>query len=206
LRAVQGAVAVEQHVTRPQRLEDFQLRAVQGDVLLYRDGTLDRSQLEILKALRPGLAVAKARAPVPPGNLAFRKPARLLSLDGSHELQINGGVHFPKLGVDGDLETTALAGGEWPWTYEVDLLEPRNLRRAKATFARSGFPTKLRLSVSADRKTWQTVAVADALEGQPYACDFAPVRAQFVRVSALKPDGPNQKGAQMAVAELEVYE
>jgi hypothetical protein len=32
------------------------------------------------------------------------------------------------------------------------------------------------------------------------------VQAQFVRVSALKPEGPDQKGAQVAVAELEVYE
>jgi hypothetical protein len=54
------------------------------DLLLYRDGTLDRSQHEVLKALRPGgLAAYNARAPVPPGNLAFRKPARLLSLEGA---------------------------------------------------------------------------------------------------------------------------
>ena len=43
--------------------------------------------------------------------------------------------------------------------------------------------------------------------GEPYACELAkPVQAQFVRVSAVKPDGPDQKGAQMAVAELEAYE
>ncbi len=179
---------------------------VSVDVLLYRDGGLDRSQLEVLKALRPGLAAARVAAPVPPGNLAFRKPARLLSLDGSHELAVNGGVHFPRLGVDGRPETTALAGGEWPWTYEVDLLEPRPLRRVKVTFAKNGYATRLRISVSADRKTWQTMAAADNPEGQPFACDFAPVKAQYVRVSALKPDGPNQKGGQMAVAELEVYE
>jgi len=176
------------------------------DVLLFRDGGLDRSQLEVLKALRPGLATAKARPPVPPGNLAFRKPARLLSLDGSHELDVNGGVHFARLGVDGDLKTTALAGGEWPWSYEVDLLQPHRLRRAKVTSAAKGYATRLRISVSADRKDWQTVASAEDLDGRPFACEFGPVQAQYIRVSALKPDGPNQPGAQMAVAELEVYE
>jgi hypothetical protein len=176
------------------------------DALLFRDGGLDRSQLEVLKALRPGLAACRAQSPVPPGNLAFRKPARLLSLDGSHELVVNGGVHFPRLGVDGRLQTTALAAGEWPWTYEVDLLTPHAVRRIKATFAKDGFATRLRILLSADRQTWQTAAAAENLEGQPYACEFAPVKAQFVRVSALKPDGPNQKGAQMAIAELEVYE
>lgn len=176
------------------------------DVLLYRDGGLDRSQLEVLKALRPGLAAAKARPPVPPGNLAFRKPARLLSLDATHELQVNAGVHFAKLGVDGDLKTTALAGGEWPWTYEVDLLEPRAVRRLKVTFAKNGYATRLRISLSADGKSWQTVAEADDLEGKAQDFKFAAEKAQFVRVSALKPDGPNQPGAQMAIAELEVYE
>lgn len=176
------------------------------DVILFRDGGLDRSQLEVLKALRPGLAAAKARLPVPPGNLAFRKPARLLSLDGSHELVVNSGTHFAKLGVDGNLRTTALAANEWPWTYEVDLLETRPLRRVKVTFSKTGFATKLRLSVSADHKTWQTVGEGDQLKGEPFASDFAPTRAQHVRVSALKPDGPNQPGQQMAVAELEVYE
>jgi hypothetical protein len=176
------------------------------DVLLFRDGGLDRSQLEILKPLRPGLLAAQAQPPVPPSNLAFRKPARLLSLDGSHELVVNGDVHFPKLGVDGKLETTALAGGEWPWTYEVDLLAPHPLRRLKVTFAKDGYPTQLRISLSGDRKTWQTVATADNLTGQPFGCEFTAAQAQYVRVSALKPNGPNQPGAQMAVAELEVYE
>jgi hypothetical protein len=50
----------------------------------------------------------KAQPPVPPGNLAFRKPTLLLSLDGSHELPVNGGgVHLSRLGVDGDPATSA---------------------------------------------------------------------------------------------------
>ena len=179
------------------------------DVLLFRDGGLDRSQLEVLKPLRPGLAAAKARPPIPPGNLAFHKPARLLSLDGSRELVVNGGGgydHTAKLGVDGKPETTALAAGEWPWTYEVDLLAAHSLRRVKVTFAPHGYATGLRIALSADRKSWQTVASAENLEGKPYVCEFLEIPAQFVRVSALKPDGPNQKGAQMDIAELEVYE
>jgi len=176
------------------------------DAMLYRDGGLDRSQLEVLKNLRPGLAASRAGTPVPLGNLAFHKPARLLSLDGSHELVVNGDVHFARLGVDGRPDTTALAGGEWPWTYEVDLLQSRTLRRLKVTFARDGYPTELQLAVSADRRTWLTVASGEKLEGLPFAADFTPITAQYVRVRALKPDGPNQKGAQMAIAELEAYE
>lgn len=176
------------------------------DVLLYRDGSLDRSQLEVLKALRPGLAKMKTQSPVPPGNLAFRKPARLLSLDGSHELVVNGDRHFPKLGVDGRLDTFALAGGEWPWTYEVNLVESRAVRRVKVTFGKEGYATQFRIQVSSDRQAWQTVASVENHDGRPHEAGFEPVQARHVRVCALKPDGPNQKGSQMAVVELEVYE
>jgi Alpha-L-fucosidase/F5/8 type C domain len=176
------------------------------DVLLYRDGGLDRSQLEVLRALRPGLATATAKPAVPPGNLAYRKPARLLSLDGTHELEVNGGVRFAKLGVDGRRDTTALAGGEWAWTYEVNLLQPHALRRVKVTFAPDGYATLFRIDVSADGKAWSTVASAADHDGKPYTCEFKTTRGEFVRVCALKPDGPDQRGAQMAVAEVEVYE
>jgi len=57
------------------------------DVLLYRNGSIDRSQLEMLKDVRRELNEGKTRAPVPPGNLAYRKQAKLLSLDGSRELR-----------------------------------------------------------------------------------------------------------------------
>ncbi len=179
------------------------------DVLLYRDGGLDRSQLEILKSLRPAMAAMKAQPPVPPGNLAFRKPALLLSLDGTRELPVNGasgGTHQARMGVDGDLRTSALASMEWPWTYEVDLLQPFSLRRVKVTFTAGGYATRLRVQVSADRQAWQTVADGDHLSGSPFEAGFASASARYVRVSALKPDGPDQPGRQMAVAELEVYE
>ncbi len=109
--------------------------------------------------------------------------------------------------MDGRINTTALAANEWPWTYEVDLLQPHAVRRVKVTFAPDGYATKLQIGLSTDGKTWQTVASADNLDGKPYACELTrSVQAQFVRVSAVKPDGPDQKGAQMAVAELEAYE
>jgi len=177
------------------------------DVLLYRDGGLDRSQLEVLKSLRPQLATMKKQPPVPPGNLAFRKPALLLSLDGLRELPVNGGGNYaPRFGVDGNPGTAAMASMEWPWSYEVDLLQPFPVRRVKVTFSPGGYATQLRIQVSPDRSAWQTVATAENLTGKPLEAIFASVSARYVRVSALKPNGPDQPGKQMAVAELEVYE
>ncbi len=175
------------------------------DVLLFRDGSLDRSQVEVLKAVRHELVAGQPRPPVPPGNLAYRKQARLLSLDGSHPLEVNSGVHFAKLGVDGRLDTVALAGGEWPWTYEVDLIDPVNVRRIKVTFG-SGYATHFEFRLSADGTTWRTVASQTDHDGKPYEAALDPAKARYVRVCGLKPDGPDQTGSQMSIAELEVYE
>lgn len=179
------------------------------DVLLYRDGSLDRSQLETLKGLRQRVTAALGATAVPPGNLAWHKPARLLNLDGAGELPVNGSGgrgHDPRCGVDGRLDTDALASNQWPWTYEVNLIEVRSVRRMKVHFAPSGFATKLRIQVSDDARNWHTVATADNLDGAAYTAEFAPTKAQWIRLSAIEPNGPNQKGGQMAVAELEVYE
>ena len=85
-------------------------------------------------------------------------------------------------------------------------MQPFNVRRIKATFEPGKYATQLRIQVSADRTKWQTVAAAEDLAGQPFEATFAPVATRYVRVSALKPNGPEQPGQQMAVAELEIYE
>lgn len=175
------------------------------DVALFRDGSLDRSQVEVLKAVRQELREGKARTPVPPGNLAYRRPSQLLSLDGSHELVVNSMTHFPRLGVDGKSETTALAAGEWPWTYHVDFVDTVNVRRIRVTFG-DGYATQFEIRLSPDGKEWKTVATKADHDGQPFEVTLDGVPARFVRVCALKPDGPNQPGAQMSIAELEVYE
>ena len=177
------------------------------DVQLFRDGGIDRSQLEVLKAIRPALLPRKALSPIPNGNLAFGKPARLLSLDGQRELPVNfGGVMKPELGVDGYPNTAARASMEWPWSYEVDLLDAFAVRRVKVIYGRTAYATLARVSLSADRQTWQTVATVETPAGKPFTADFEPAKARYVRVCALKPDGPDQPGEQMSVGELEVYE
>lgn len=175
------------------------------DVLLFRDGTLDRSQVEMLKAVRQELTTGRPRLPIPPGNRAYRKPAQLLSLDGSHALEVNSGVHFARLGVDGRKDTFALAGGQWPWTFEVDLIDTVAVRRVKVTFG-PGYATQFELRLSRDRTAWQTVASKTGHDGSPFEATFQPQDARYIRICGQKPDGPNQPGRQMSIAEVEVYE
>jgi lysophospholipase L1-like esterase len=181
------------------------------DVCLYRDGSVDPAQIELLSKLRPAIkqafSEAEDRAPMPPGNLACWKPARLLTLDGNGSLAANGGAggsHGPRSGVDGDTNTTAQAGGQWPWTYEVDLLNTSMVNRVIVTFG-SAHATQFELQLSARRSEWQTVAAISDHRGGSWTKTFAPVAARYVRVRGIKPDGPDQPGGQMSVAELGVY-
>ena len=178
---------------------------VSVDVAVFRDGAIDRAQVETLKAVRKELREATAGAPVPPGNRAWRKPSQLLSLDATHTLEVNGGIHAPRRGVDGKAETIAQAAGEWPWTYEVDLVDTVPVRRIKINFG-PNYATRFEVRLSADGAKWHTVAEGKEHGGSPFEAAFDPVTARYVRVRALKPDGPNQPGGQMSIAELEVYE
>ena len=181
------------------------------DVALFRDGSLDPKQVKFLSQLRPAIkeltANWKSRAPIPPGNLACWKPAKLLSLDGTRTLPPNGGgghSHPARSGVDGNPATDAQASAEWPWTYEVDLTSPATIHRVVVTFGKS-FATHFQVQLSSDHATWTVVAEVKDHDGSKWETVIAPVPARYLRIRSLKPDGDHQKGGQMSVAELEVY-
>jgi hypothetical protein len=181
------------------------------DMALFRDGSLDPKQVKLLSQLGPAvkelMAEHKNRPSIPPGNLAYRKPAKLLSLDGTHTLPPNGGggrLHPGRCGVDGDPATDAQASAEWSWTYEVDLTEPAAIRRVAITFGKN-FATHFQFQLSSDHQTWTTAAEVKDHDGSKWEKTIASLCARYLRVRALKPDGDRQRGGQMSVAELEVY-
>ena len=140
-----------------------------------------------------------------PGNLAWQKPARLLSLDGMQVLAPSSEVYFASLAVDGDPNSFAVAGGQFAWTLEIDLGEPQTVSRARILFA-SGYPTDYGIAVSADGKKWTEVHRGAGTPDGKYEHTFAPTSVRYVRALSYKPNGPGQEGGQMCVAELEVYE
>jgi hypothetical protein len=129
---------------------------------------------------------------------------------------VNGGggrLHSARYGVDGDPATDAQAAGEYAWTYEVDLVETTKISRVVLTFGKSYAtqfevqvaPNSLLTPVAGQDLSWQTVAKVEDHDGSRKELRFEPIVARYLRVRALKPDGPNQKGGQMSVAELEIY-
>jgi hypothetical protein len=183
------------------------------DVLLYRDGDLDRSQLEVLKAIRPGLAKKSNELDawrdgqaVPPRNKAWRKPAFLMNADGKYRLGPSvGDVHAARCGVDGNPATSAVAGNEWAWAYDVNLLRTEKLSRVVIAFG-PGFATEFEVLATIDGTKWQKLASLRDQKGGRVEVRFDPVEVRIVRVRAIKPDGPSQPGTQMSIAELEAYE
>jgi hypothetical protein len=179
---------------------------VTWDVPIQPSGLIPEPFAAQFVALRKGLAEPPvAAAPVPPGNLAYRKRAKLLDVTGTKGLDVNSGKHFARLGVDGDPATKAHAGGEWPWTFHVDLGAVHPVSRVVIAFDPKCFATEYKVNLSADGRTWTTVAhIKGAKAGKPEHT-FAATPARYVRIQALKPDGPNQEGQQMGILELEIY-
>jgi hypothetical protein len=178
---------------------------VTWDVHVQPNGLIPEAMMAQLKAIDKGLrAPAPPRVSIPPGNLATRRRAMLLDITGGKPLPPNRDNRFASLGVDGDPATVAQGSMEWPWTYQVDLGEVTELKRVVITFGEF-YATDYEVVLSPDGKEWKSVAHATGAKGGKVEHSFPPVAARYVRIKGLKPDGPNQPGGQMSIAELEVY-
>ncbi|MCL6473574.1 MAG: discoidin domain-containing protein [Firmicutes bacterium] len=163
-------------------------------------------KVELAKPLKPPYPpFVPPRPPVKrSANLALNKPAWLLSADGKRPLPPSGWEPFASRGVDGDPVTFAQAGNEWAWSYQVDLQKTYPVGRVVIRFG-PGYATEYRLWISEDGINWCEVAHVTDGVGGAREHRFPATPARYVRVQAVKPDGPNQLGVQMSIAELEVY-
>ncbi|MDO4585254.1 MAG: hypothetical protein Q4D62_14260 [Planctomycetia bacterium] len=185
------------------------------DVLTYRDGSLERSQVLTLKKMRPALEELtrnrhawKEGKAIPPRNAAWRQKAELKSLDGSRTLIPSGGLAFRAYsGNDGDWETLAIGANEWPWRYEITLEEPPCARKIVVYFGKYRYPTDCEiLFLPVDSDQWQSAGRFQDQKGEPLTVEIPPTTLRKVAVLSYKPDGPNQPGHQMGVAEMQVFE
>jgi hypothetical protein len=178
------------------------------DVPILENGHIPQSFINQLAQLNQGLKQPLKPVRIvaePPGNLASHKKAKMLDLSGKRSLSVNSAKYFAQLGVDGDFRTYALPGGEWAWTYQVDLGRINQVRSIKITFG-SLFATQYQILLSRDGMKWFEVAQENDSNGGKHRYTFNRINARYVRVKGIKPDGVNQKGGQMSISELEVYQ
>ena len=190
------------------------------DVPFNLDGTLKASFIGALKNFN-----AAARNPyqnrkilpddkmIPKGNVAYRKRAMLVSSKinkkGAHNqferiLTPNSRIHYAKQGVDGDMNTKAMASNEWNWKYFVDLLKDEPFSRIKIYFGKDSYPTHYIVRARAENDEWQTLKEDKDCKGGTVDFQFNQLKSRYIEIESVKPDGPNQKGNSMSIAELEV--
>ncbi|PKK37355.1 hypothetical protein BWI96_05625 [Siphonobacter sp. SORGH_AS_0500] len=139
-------------------------------------------------------------------NLALGKPVAFLSNKNGALLNPSAEILFPENGVDGDMNTVAIGGGEYAYTYRIDLLESTEIRQIKLFFYPENIATELEIYTSLDGsdKT-RRLSMDNAKLKTELSLPLGVVKARYVYIKALKPDGPEQPGAQMSIGEVQVF-
>lgn len=139
-------------------------------------------------------------------NLALGKQASLLA-NNDTGLGPSGQIYFAANGVDGDLTTMAMAGGQYPWTYLVDLTKVETgIKEAKITFAQTGYSTDFQIMASQDNKTWTTLLHKKNNSDRSIDLKFDPLDARYFKIRSFKPEKQGDVGGAMAIMEFELFQ
>ena len=136
-------------------------------------------------------------------NLALGKAARALFVDGSTAVMQPGSL--PGDAVDGDLSTVAQASDQYRWQLEVDLGSVNDIGTVVTDMPSRAYASEFEIRTSTDGETFTTVRSVSGFAGGTSTEQFSSLAARYIRVMAIKPDGPGQAGSQMSIAELEIY-
>jgi F5/8 type C domain len=138
-------------------------------------------------------------------NLAMFKPVSLNSNYGNYELPGSGFVSYAVNGVNPFTTKLAQAAFEYDWNYFLDFTTPTTFRCVKVEFPTNAFATRYRIEYSNDAYTWNLFAEKTITTGGAYVSTGSTVTANYIRVKAVTPNGPNQAGGQMAIKSLNVF-
>lgn len=191
-----GAAGPTKHTFTPAVARYIRIKAIKPDGV-GQPGT----QMVILELRAFGHKVSRS------DNLALNKTAQAYKSDGVTVSTTFSG-NEPGKGVDGDLSTYTLSNMNYNWIYEVDLGSVYTIDTVEAVFPAGAYATEYEIQVSltgggpSDFTTVKSVTGATAGRNTQYV---PPADARFVRIRAIKPDGPAQTGNEMGVAELAVY-
>ncbi len=113
--------------------------------------------------------------------------------------------HSPDMGNDGDPLTYAIANGSYAWVWEVDLGEVKEISYVAGSMNPNGYATEFAILGSVDGELFTELGVIQQSTGEEFKLRFPAAEYRYVRVKALKPDGPGQPGELMMIGEVEVY-
>ncbi|MFC1437176.1 discoidin domain-containing protein [Streptacidiphilus sp. N1-10] len=169
------------------------------------DGTGVPASLIANAGLEPQYAsLAQAPAGQAQTNLALGKPVQAQFLDGSTAaLQSYSQLSYA---TDGNPASYVQASGQFRWQLVVDLQAQQSLGRVTVTMPQAHFATAFHVDASTDGSSWTTVGtVTDSGWGTIPVVFTGAVSARYLRIVADAPTDWNQRGDQMAIAEVGAF-
>ncbi|GHJ41488.1 discoidin domain-containing protein [Streptomyces sp. TS71-3] len=152
----------------------------------------------------PYAHVASAPAGTAPTNLALGRTVHAQYVDGT-AADLQPGDRAANA-TDGDPNTSVQASGQFRWQLEVDLKTDQRLGAVTVGMPKQHFATAFHVDTSTNGTDWTTVGtVRESGWGSTPVFLSTPVNARYLRVVADKPDGPGQRGDQMAISEIGAY-
>ncbi len=138
-------------------------------------------------------------------NAALNKQAFVLSQDMQTALTTHES-RPAEAGVDGNVETAAQCNAAFAYTLKVDLGDVFTVKSMEVLFLGITYATDYQVLGSLDGSKWDVVGeMTGNVDGAGKTFTFdSPVPMKYAAVKAIKPDGPNQTGLQMAIAEFRV--
>lgn len=138
-------------------------------------------------------------------NLALGKQASLLA-NNDTGLGPASQIYFAENAVDGDFNTMAAAGGQYPWTLLVDLTKVETgIKEAKITFSQTAYSTEFRVMASPDNKTWTTLMEKKNNSDKVIDIKFDPIDVRYFKIRSFKPEKQGEPGRGMGIMEFELY-
>jgi hypothetical protein len=136
-----------------------------------------------------------------------------LSLQQNNSNPVSGSLQIPSSytsvaenAIDTDLTTAAQAGNSWAWTLFTDLKkETAGINQISVNFLSSNFATEYKIFASVNGVNWTEVKYITGNVANYNVHNIPPFSARYIAVKALAPNGPNQTGIQMAIAEIGIY-
>lgn len=121
-------------------------------------------------------------------------------------LEPSSGYHYAENAVDGDLETIAIAGGEYSYTLHIDLGTVRAINTIILKMSEEYFSTEFEIysSVELNKGYVLKTSISNNSRAEFYF-EYTPFYAQHLYIASKKPNAANQLGVQMGVRSLEVY-
>jgi hypothetical protein len=108
--------------------------------------------------------------------------------------------------IDTELTTAAQAGNSWAWTLFTDLKkETAGINQISVNFLSSYFATEYKIFASVNGINWTEVKYVTGNVANYNVHNISSFSARYIAVKALAPNGPNQTGGQMAIAEIGIY-